>query len=139
MLRALPAGLLLLVIVRRLPRGIWWMLFITAYRLPGGVAAIQPLFVIALSRLLLGSPIRSLSIVAAMTGISSVALLILTPTAALDPIGIVAGIGGALSMAIGTVLSRRWRPEVSPLTFTGKHDASGLGTGSRSRRLTRRR
>ena len=139
MLRALPAGLLLLVIVRRLPRGIWWMrslvlgalnfsifwwlLFITAYRLPGGVAAtvgaIQPLFVIALSRLLLGSPIRSLSIIAAMTGIAGVALLILTPRAALDPIGIVAGIGGALSMAIATALSRRWRPEVSPLTFTG--------------------
>lgn len=139
MLRALPAGLLLLVIVRRLPHGIWWMrslilgalnfsifwwlLFITAYRLPGGVAAtvgaIQPLFVIALSWILLGSPIRSLSIIAAMTGIAGVALLILTPRAALDPVGIVAGIGGALSMAIGTVLSRRWRPEVSPLTFTG--------------------
>ena len=54
MLRALPAGLLLLLIVRQLPRGIWWlrtfvlgalnisiflsMLFVAAYRLPGGVA-----------------------------------------------------------------------------------------------------
>ena len=63
MLRALPAGLLLLLIVRQLPQGIWWprtfllgalnfsffwaMLFVSAYRLPGGVAAtvgaIQPL------------------------------------------------------------------------------------------------
>ncbi len=138
MLRALPAGLLLLVIVRRLPRGIWWLktlalgalnfsvfwwlLFISAYRLPGGVAAtvgaVQPLIVIVLARLLLGSPIRSLSIVAAIAGIGGVALLILTPNATLDPIGIAAGIGGAFSMAAGTVLSRRWRPDVSPLTFT---------------------
>ena len=138
MLRALPAGLLLLAIVRRLPQGIWWLkslvlgalnfsifwwlLFISAYRLPGGVAAtvgaVQPLIVIVLARLLLGSPIRGLSIIAAIAGLGGVALLILTPNARLDPIGIVAGIGGAFSMAAGTVLSRRWRPDVSPLTFT---------------------
>ena len=138
MLRALPAGLLLLAIVRRLPHGIWWvrsfilgalnfsifwwMLFISAYRLPGGVAAtvgaVQPLIVIVLARLLLGSPIRGLSVVAAIAGIAGVALLILTPQATLDPIGILAGVGGAVSMAAGTVLSRRWRPPVSPLTFT---------------------
>ncbi|MGN6775796.1 EamA family transporter [Rhizobium sp.] len=138
MLRALPAGLLLLLIVRRLPHGVWWLkslvlgalnfsifwwlLFISAYRLPGGVAAtvgaVQPLIVIVLARLLLGSSIRSLSIVAAIAGIGGVALLILTPNATLDPIGIIAGIGGAFSMAAGTVLSRRWRPDVSPLTFT---------------------
>ncbi len=138
MLRALPAGLLLLAIVRRLPQGIWWLkslvlgalnfsifwwlLFISAYRLPGGVAAtvgaVQPLIVIVLARLLLGSPIRGLSIIAAIAGIGGVALLILTPNATLDPIGIAAGIAGAFSMAAGTVLSRRWRPDVSPLTFT---------------------
>ncbi|MFS8045268.1 EamA family transporter [Rhizobium sp. BR 314] len=138
MLRALPAGLLLLAFVRQLPHGVWWLkslvlgalnfsifwwlLFISAYRLPGGVAAtvgsIQPLIVILLARLLLGSPIRSLSIVAATAGIGGVALLILTPNAALDPIGVIAGILGAFSMATGVVLSRRWRPDVSPLTFT---------------------
>ncbi|MEO5326063.1 EamA family transporter [Mesorhizobium sp. CC13] len=138
MLRALPAGLLLLVLVRKLPQGIWWarvlllgalnfsvfwwLLFISAYRLPGGVAAtvgaIQPLIVILLSRALLGTTIRPLSIVAAIAGMGGVALLILTPNAALDPIGIAAGLGGAVSMAAGTVLSRRWQPPVSPLTFT---------------------
>jgi len=138
MLRALPAGLLMLVIVRQLPRGIWWsrvlilgalnftifwwLLFVAAYRLPGGVAAtvgaIQPLIVILLARPLLGSPIRPLAIVAAIAGMGGVALLILTPRAALDPIGIAAGLGGAVSMAFGTVLTRRWQPPVSPLTFT---------------------
>jgi len=138
MLRALPAGLLLLLLVRQLPQGIWWarvmvlgalnfsifwwLLFVAAYRLPGGVAAtvgaIQPLIVLLLARALLGSPIRPLAIVAALAGMAGVALLILTPHAALDPIGIAAGLAGAVSMAAGTVLSRRWQPPVSPLTFT---------------------
>ena len=138
MLRALPAGLLLLLLVRQLSQGIWWarvmvlgalnfsifwwLLFVAAYRLPGGVAAtvgaIQPLIVLLLARALLGSPIRPLAIVAALAGMAGVALLILTPHAALDPIGIAAGLAGAVSMAAGTVLSRRWQPPVSPLTFT---------------------
>ncbi|WP_406873205.1 EamA family transporter [Aminobacter sp. P9b] len=138
MLRALPAGLLLLLLVRQLPQGIWWarvlvlgalnfsvfwwLLFVAAYRLPGGVAAtvgaIQPLIVILLARALLGSPIRPLAIIAAIAGMAGVALLILTPNAALDPIGIAAGLAGAVSMAAGTVLSRRWQPPVTPLTFT---------------------
>ena len=138
MLRALPAGLLLLLIVRQLPRGIWWlrtfvlgalnisiflsMLFVAAYRLPGGVAgtvaAVQPLFAVFLARLLLSSPIRPLSIVAALVGIAGVALLVLTPRAALDPIGIAAGLAGAASMAVGNILTRKWQPPVSLLTFT---------------------
>ncbi|CAB3679064.1 hypothetical protein LMG26690_01492 [Achromobacter animicus] len=138
MLRSLPAGILLMLWVRALPHGIWWLrvfilgalnfsvfwalLFVAAYRLPGGVAAtlgaIQPLVVIALARLLLGAPVRGLSVVAALTGLAGVALLVLTPKAALDPVGVAAGLGSAASMALGTVLSRRWQPPVSALTFT---------------------
>ena len=138
MLRALPAGLLLLLAVRQLPQGIWWLrafilgalnfsvfwalLFVAAYRLPGGVAAtlgaIQPLVVILLARSLLGTPVRGLSVLAALGGLGGVALLVLTPKAALDPVGIAAGLVSAASMALGTVLSRRWQPPVSALTFT---------------------
>lgn len=138
MLRALPAGLLLLLFLRKLPQGIWWgrvlilgilnfslfwwLLFISAYRLPGGVAAtvgaIQPLIVLFLSRWLLSSPLSSISIFAALSGIFGVAILLLTPSAALDLTGIIAGLAGAFSMAAGTVLSRRWQPPVSALTFT---------------------
>ncbi|MBG2874906.1 EamA family transporter [Proteus alimentorum] len=137
-LRALPAGILLLIIMRQLPQGIWWLrviilgilnfslfwwlLFISAYRLPGGVAAtvgaVQPLIVLFLSHWLLQTRLSWLSISAALGGIFGVAILILTPNAALDPIGIIAGLGGAFSMATGTVLSRRWQPPVTPLTFT---------------------
>lgn len=137
-LRALPAGLLLLLIVRHLPWGIWWLraavlgalniaiflplLFVAAYRLPGGVAAtvgaIQPLIVIGLAALVLGSAVRGVSVLAALLGIGGVALLILTPEAALDPVGIAAGLAGAFSMAAGVVLTRKWQPPVSLLTFT---------------------
>lgn len=138
LLRALPAGLLLLLIVRRLPGRAWWarifvlgglnfsmlwaMLFLAAYRLPGGVAAtitsVQPLMVVFLAGLFLGAPVRALSVLAAVVGMGGVALLVLTPNAALDAIGIAAALAAAVSMAFGTVLSRRWQPPVSALTFT---------------------
>ena len=137
-LRALPAGLLLLLVTRRAPRFawlgriailgalnftvFWWLLFEAAYRLPGGVAATlgatQALVVILLARWLLGSPIRLTAILAAVAGAGGVALLVLTPDAALDPLGLAAGLGGAVSMAAGTVLSRKWSPPVPALTFT---------------------
>ncbi|WP_434733367.1 EamA family transporter [Rhizobium sp. YTUHZ044] len=145
LLRALPAGLLLLLIVRKLPTGVWWgrafllgalnfsffwaMLFVSAYRLPGGVAAtvgaVQPLIVIALSRLFLGKPVRPLAVLAGLAGMAGVALLVLTPKASLDPVGVAAGIAGAVSMAFGTVLSRRWAPPVSNLTFTAWQLSAG--------------
>jgi probable blue pigment (indigoidine) exporter len=136
--RALPAGLLLLLVVRKLPGRDWLgkvilvgalnfsiffcCLFIAAYRLPGGVAAtlgaMQALFVIALARGLMGTPVRLLSVIAALSGVFGVALLVLGPEAALDPIGVAAGIGGSAAMGAGTVLTRKWQPPVSPLTFT---------------------
>ncbi|MEG0279620.1 MAG: EamA family transporter [Morganella sp. (in: enterobacteria)] len=138
MLRALPAGLLLMLFIRQLPKGIWWgrilvlgalnfavfwwLLFVSAYRLPGGVAAtvgaIQPLIVLLLSRMVLGNVLKPLAVIAALCGIGGVALLLLTPQAKPDTLGIIAGLAGAFSMAAGTVLSRRWQPDVSPLTFT---------------------
>lgn len=138
LLRALPTGLLLLVIVRVLPQGIWWgrvlllgafnfaifwfLLFEAAYRLPGGVAAtvgaMQPLIVLLLARLWLGAPLRVVAILAALGGVIGVSLLVLRPGAAFDPVGIAAAFGSAASMAVGTVLTKRWQLPVSALTFT---------------------
>lgn len=138
LLRALPAGLLLLLIGRQLPSGIWWLrafilgalniaiflslLFVAAYRLPGGVAAtvasVQPLFAVFLAALLLGSAIRVMAIVAALIGIGGVALLVLAPHAALDPAGVAAGLAAAAAMALGSILTRKWRPAAPLLTFT---------------------
>lgn len=145
LLRSLPVGLVLLLLVRELPRGTWWikvfvlgalnfslflsMLFIAAYRLPGGVAAtlgaIQPLLVVVLARFILGRPLQLLSFAAALVGVAGVALLVFTPGAALDPVGVVAGLSGAGSMALGTVLNRKWQPPVSMLTSTAWQLSAG--------------
>lgn len=137
-LRALPAGLLLLAVTRCLPPRFWlgrvfllgafnfalfWvLLFVAAYRLPGGVAAtlgaLQAMMVILMARGWLGTPIRAGAIVAAASGVLGVALLLIGPEAELDAVGIAAGLGGAASMAAGTVLSRKWQPPVSALSFT---------------------
>ncbi len=137
-LRALPAGLILMAATRRLPPWRWlgklailgalnfaifWAaLFVSAYRLPGGVAAtlgaIQPLIVLLLARVALDTPLTSRGIGAAVAGIGGVALLVLGPRAELDPIGVGAAFVGAVSMAFGVVLTRKWRPDVPALTFT---------------------
>jgi probable blue pigment (indigoidine) exporter len=145
LLRALPAGLILLALSRHLPTGrwwikvfilgalnfsiFWWLLFVAAYRLPGGLAAtvtsIQPLIVLMLAKLILSNSIKPASVVAAIMGMTGVAIVILTPQAEIDVIGVVAALGSALSMAAGTVLSRLWQPPVSLITFTAWQLTSG--------------
>ncbi|KOG12495.1 MULTISPECIES: EamA family transporter [Streptomyces] len=139
--RALPAGLVLLAIGRVLPRGVWWwralvlgvlnigaffyLLFVAAYHLPGGVAAlvvaVQPMLVLLFGALLLKERIRPVQLAACVLGVLGVALLVLQPQAGLDGVGVFAGLAGAVSMASGVVLTKRWgRPEgVGVLTFTG--------------------
>lgn len=146
-LRALPAGLILLAIGRQLPAGQWWwralvlgvlnigaffyFLFVAAYHLPGGVAAlvmsVQPMIVLLLGLGLLGEKIRPLQLLACFIGAAGIALLVLQPSARLDAIGVMAGLAGAASMASGIVLSKRWgRPQgVSLLNFTGWQLAVG--------------
>ena len=137
-LRSLPIGLLLTIALRRIPQGIWWwrililgglnigifqaLLFIAAYRLPGGVAAtagaIQPLLVVLFAWLILNEKPSKLSIIVAITGFLGVGLLVLGPSAQLDGVGIVAALAGAASMGLGTVLTKQWKPPVPVLVFT---------------------
>jgi probable blue pigment (indigoidine) exporter len=138
-LRALPIGLLITLHGRELPRGHWWwqsallgllnigaffaLLFLAAYRLPGGVAAtagaIQPLVVASLAALLLDETLRARVGIAGALGIGGVGLLVLGPDAALDTVGVAAALGGTLSMATGVVLTKRWKRPTSLLTVTG--------------------
>ena len=139
LLRVLPIGLIMIAALRIPPKGEWWwrlailgllnigvfqaLLFIAAYRLPGGVAATviatQPLGVILLSRTLLHIRPTRLAWVAAGTGVVGVALLVLTPAARLDGIGISAALAGAACMALGTVLTKRWTSPLPIAVYTG--------------------
>ncbi|WP_149830434.1 EamA family transporter [Streptomyces tailanensis] len=141
LVRALPAGLLLMAISRTLPRGAWWgkaavlgalnigvflpLLFLSAYRLPGGMAAVVgsvgPLFVAGLAAVLLSerpTPRTLLTGVAAALGVS---LVVLRAAGALDLVGLLAAVASTASMSAGVVLTKRWgRPEgVGPLALTG--------------------
>jgi probable blue pigment (indigoidine) exporter len=138
LLRALPAGLALLAIRRALPpRGLRWkaaalgvlnigifmpLLFLSAYRLPGGVAAtlgaIGPLIVAGLAWALLQERLLPMRVVAGVTGAGGVALLVLGASARLDAVGLAAGLLGTVSMALGTVLTRRWVRDHQPLDVT---------------------
>ncbi len=137
-LRALPAGLALVAVTRQRPVGAWWakaavlgtlniggffaLLFVAAYRLPGGVAAtlgaVQPLIAAGLAAVLLRERLRPEVILAGLLGVLGVALLVLRAGAHLDGPGVLAGLAGAASMATGVVLTKRWRRPVPLLAFT---------------------
>jgi len=145
--RALPAGLLIVAATRTLPRGSWWwraallgtlniglffaLLFVAAYRLPGGVAAtlgaVQPLLVTGFAALLLGERVRARLLVSGLLGVVGVGLLVLRATATLDTLGVVAGLIGTASMGLGVVLAKKWpRPQgASLLAFSGWMLAGG--------------
>lgn len=138
MMRALPIGIIFSLILRQWPRGIWWLrsavlgflniglffvlLFIAATRLPGGitatVGAIQPLIVIALAWLILKEQPTLHKLGFAILGLAGVALLVFTQTAQLDRLGVLAILSATLSMACGTVLTKKWGRPVPLLSFT---------------------
>jgi len=138
MLRTLPVGLLMLLCMRQLPAKGWWgkvfllgmlnigifqaLLFVAAYRLPGGVAAtvgaIQPLVVVLLGWAVLNAKTSMLSWIAALCGLAGVAMLVLGPAAKLDFIGVVAAATGAFAMACGTLLTKKWLPPASAMVLT---------------------
>jgi probable blue pigment (indigoidine) exporter len=135
--RALPAGLVLVALTRRLPQGAWWwravvlgalnigaffaLLFVAAYRLPGGVAAtiiaVQPLLVVALSGRVFGERAAPRVVVAGAAGVVGVGLLVLRGDTTLDATGAAAAFGAAAVMATGVVLAKRW-PSPAPLLAT---------------------
>ncbi|WSY64911.1 EamA family transporter [Nocardia sp. NBC_00881] len=141
LMRALPAGLIALAITRTLPRGTWWgkaaalgvlniglffpLLFTTAERLPGGVAATlaaaQPLIVAGLAVTVLHERPSAWRLAWGTTGMVGVGLVVIGPNAALDIGGIAAGLACAATMALGVTLTKRWgRPaDVSPTAFAG--------------------
>lgn len=140
LMRSLPTGLAL-IIGSRIPRRRWMarfvvlsvlyasglfpLLFLAAYRLPGGVAAVinslSPILVVVISVPLLATRIRSIQIIAGILGAIGVALLVLRSDARLDVVGLIAMGGAAAMFSVATVLTKRWgRPEgVTAIGVTG--------------------
>lgn len=138
-LRITPAGLFLILWSRRMPVPKEWgrmvilaalnlgifqaMLFVAAYRLPGGLAAvvgaIQPLLIMGIVWAVDRIQPAQLAVWAAVMGVAGMGALLLSPGSTWDLIGVAAAMTGALSMAVGTYLTRRWRTSLPLLAFTG--------------------
>ncbi|ELH0893538.1 EamA family transporter [Vibrio fluvialis] len=140
-IRSLPAGVLLVLISRAWPTGLWWLrmavlgflniglffycLFFAATYLPGGMASmvmsIQPLIVMIMSWYLLSANFSSQQLIASGLGILGVGLLVLNSSTELNIEGMLTAILGTLSMALGVVLTKKWgRPTgMTMLGFTG--------------------
>lgn len=139
LIRTLPAGLLLLLLTRQLPaRRHWWrllvlgalnigvfqaLLFVAAYRLPGGLAAvlgaIQPLLVMLLAWAVDCRSPALATLGAAVAGLFGMAVLLLSPQTLFEPVGMAAAALGAASMATGVWLTRRWQLDLPVLALTG--------------------
>jgi probable blue pigment (indigoidine) exporter len=138
-LRLLPAGIILVLISRHLPKRDEWfriailallnfaifhvLLFTAAYRLPGGLAAvvgaIQPLMMMFLIWYVDNRKPAHLAFVASIVGVFGMAVLLLSPSSTWDLIGILAATIGAMLMTCGVFLARRWRTDMPLLAFTG--------------------
>ncbi|KGK10516.1 EamA family transporter [Vibrio navarrensis] len=140
-IRALPAGILLVLLSRTWLQGIWWgrlatlgllniglffyCLFFAATYLPGGMASLvmsfQPMLVMFLSWFWLNVRVTSRQWLASGVGVIGIALLVLNSSVALNLQGLVIAALGTLSMASGVVLTKKWgRPSgMSLLGFTG--------------------
>lgn len=142
LLRTLPAGLLLVLWCRRWPAWgdtVAWrrllvlaalnigvfqaLLFVAAYRLPGGVAAVVgavgPLVVMGLAWGVGHRRPPVLALMAGVVGVLGMAALLLSPGARWDMVGVAAALAGTMCMAAGTFWSRRWRSGLPVLAFTG--------------------
>lgn len=138
-LRLLPAGIILVLISRHLPKSGEWLrifilsilnfaifhvlLFVAAYRLPGGLAAvvgaIQPLMMMFLIWFVDHRKPAHLALIASIVGVCGMAALLLSPNSTWDLIGILAATVGAMLMTFGVFLASRWRTDMPLLAFTG--------------------
>lgn len=138
-LRTLPAGLLLLIGFGawRLPVSLWRilvlslinisgfqaLLFLAAYRLPGGQAAllgaISPVLILALNWMAGAGRPRWSQIALALCGLAGMGLLVFTPGLGWDPVGVIAALAGTSLFAIGILLTRSWGRNAPLFALTG--------------------
>lgn len=126
LLRALPAGLLLLAVRRGLPRGRWWwrslvlgtlnmgaffvLIYLAAQLLPTSIAstvmATSPVVMMLFAWPLLAAPPRARQLTGAVLGIVGVATMLGGGTA--DLRGVLASVAAMVMSSLGYVLAKRW-------------------------------
>lgn len=137
-IRALPAGLLLLALVRRMPSGSWWwkafvlgtlnvgaffvLVYAAAQLLPTSIAstimATSPVALALIAWLLVHERPNTLRLFGAVVGIGGVGLLLLGERMPLNWAGIVASVTAMVMSSFGFILGKRWNGEVGALAST---------------------
>ncbi len=130
-LRALPAGLILLLVARRLPRGSWWwralvlgtlnmgaffvLVYVAAQLLPTSIAATvmatSPLVMMLMAWAMVAQRPALPAVVGGALGLLGVAAMVLTGAASLDVRGLVASASAMLMSSVGFVLAQRWHDD----------------------------
>ncbi|WP_427919144.1 EamA family transporter [Streptomyces sp. cg40] len=127
-LRALPAGLVLLALCRRRPRGAWWwrsavlgllnvsVFFVLVYAasqlLPTSIAAtvmaVSPLAMMLIARALMSERPGRTHLAGAAIGLAGVCLMLFTGADGVSVPGVLASAAAMLVSAFGHILAKRW-------------------------------
>ncbi|GAA4672819.1 ABC transporter permease [Phytohabitans rumicis] len=137
-IRALPAGLLLLLVRRRLPHGSWWwrslvlgtlnmgaffaLVYLAAQTLPTSVAstvmATSPVAMMLLAWAALSERPRATHLAGAAVGIGGVCLMLLDGSGGIEVAGVLASIAAMVMSSFGYVLAKRWSAGVDVFSLT---------------------
>ena len=137
-IRALPAGILLLIVARRLPRGAWWwrsavlgflnvgaffiLVYVAAQLLPSSIAstlmALSAVVMALLAWPMLRERPRVLALAGGAIGFAGVCIMLLTDAAALHPWGIAASLAAMAMSSVGFILAKRWGTAERPIAVT---------------------
>ncbi|MFJ8134191.1 DMT family transporter [Streptomyces hydrogenans] len=136
--RALPAGLVLLALCRRRPRGAWWwrsavlgllnvsvffvLVYVASQTLPTSLAstvmAVSPLTMMLVAWLLIAERPRATHLAGAGVGLAGVCLMLLTGAREVDAGGVAASAAAMLVSSFGYILARRWSDGADVLAST---------------------
>lgn len=137
-LRALPAGVLLLAIRRQLPRGAWWwrsvvlgalnmgaffaLVYVAAQLLPSSIAstimATSPIVMMLFAWLLVSERLRVLGLAGGVVGLAGVVLMLAGGQASVDLWGVLASVAAMSMSSLGYILAKRWGGRVDVLSLS---------------------
>jgi probable blue pigment (indigoidine) exporter len=146
-IRALPAGILLMLLARRRPRGVWWwrsavlgilnvgaffvLLYVAAQLLPSSVAAsimaAGPLVMIGLAWALASERPVPRVVAGALIGMLGVLVIVATSSTGVNAWGVVTSASAMVMSALGYVLSKRWASDIPVLSLTAWQLLAGGG------------
>lgn len=137
-IRALPAGLILLALSRQLPKGAWWwrsavlgllnvgaffiLIYVASQRLPTSIAsttmALAPIVMMLMAWALLSQRPQLLPMAGGLLGVIGVSLMLSGGDGEVDLLGLLASVGAMAMSSVGYVLAQRWRDGADVLAMT---------------------